>query len=172
MDSSAKRMDASYRTSAGLLERMSSDPLVVPPPGLYDILPLSHFGDRMERYHRIMMAKTRKDIALMEMICSRRGIDLEKTVQRGRQAFAAHLDMSALISLKDGAVQELEDITLKPIITTKSQDLPFSVVATDSAIPETDIAEVEVGMMKTYFKDELDFIETPVTKSKPNKASD
>ncbi|XP_011421971.3 uncharacterized protein [Magallana gigas] len=102
-----------------ILRRLNSDKLMSPTPEMLRELPLSYIGERAERYHRIMMAKTRTQLLLMDHLCQRRGINLQKTLERQRWERTPESDLGPLVGLKHEAEDDLERIKLRIIKAPK-----------------------------------------------------
>ncbi|XP_065945115.1 uncharacterized protein [Magallana gigas] len=98
-----------------IMRRLNSDKLMSPTPELLRELPLSNIGERAERYHRIMMARTRTQLLLIDYLCQRRGINLQKTLERQRWEKSPESDLGPLVGLKHEAEDDLEKIKLRII---------------------------------------------------------
>nr|XP_034323893.1 uncharacterized protein LOC117688932 isoform X2 [Crassostrea gigas] len=109
------------RDGKDIMRRLNSDKLMSPTPDMLRELPLSNIGERAERYHRIMMARTRTQLLLMDYLCQRRGINLQKTLERQRWEKSPESDLGPLVGLKHEAEDDLEKIKLRIIKAPKTR---------------------------------------------------
>lgn len=109
------------RDGKDILRRLNSDKLMSPTPEMLRELPLSYVGERAERYHRIMMARTRTQMLLMDKLCRQRGINMEKILERQRWERSPESDLGPLVGLKHEAEDDLEKINLRIIKAPKTR---------------------------------------------------
>ncbi|XP_019921975.3 uncharacterized protein [Magallana gigas] len=109
------------RDGKDILRRLNSDKLMSPTPEMLRELPLSDIGERAERYHRIMMARTRTQILLMDNLCQQRGLNMKKILERQRWERTPESDLGPLVGLKHEAEDDLERIKLRIIKPSKKR---------------------------------------------------
>nr|XP_022330037.1 uncharacterized protein LOC111128604 [Crassostrea virginica] len=91
------------RDGREIMRRLDSDELMSPTPEMWRELPLSSIGDRTERYHKILMARTRTHMLLMSQLSERKGIDLEKAVEQRRWEMSPESSLDSRLTTSTAA---------------------------------------------------------------------